>query len=179
MRFKTLALVCAAALLSVSAQAQSWIDFRSDAWGVSINFPHEPRSEKIEYTTYWGTKVPGRVFSADRGTGRYALTVVSFSGEPEDAHTAIAHAAEAILAKGQQTYYAYANLDGIPGQLVHVTQADGRKIQASIYFVDQKLYIAEGSIGPNNPAPSQFAQSINIFGPEGDRIILDDAYETM
>ena len=57
--------------------------------------------------------------------------------------------------------------------MISVTQSDGRLVQASIYFIDQRLYIAEGSVAAGNPAPSQFNQSILIVDPEGDPIILD------
>ena len=177
MRFGVFIAAFAMLLVSRSAQAQSWIEYRSLAWGFSINFPHEPRSELIEYRTYYEKTVPARVFSAERGTGRYALTAVSFSGDLTDSLTAVSHAAEAIRAKGQPTYYAFANLDGIPGMLVSVTQPDGRIIQAGIYFADQRLYIAEGSVAAGNPAPSQFQQSISINDPEGNRFVLDDIYE--
>ena len=178
MRKLGLIAACVAALgLSGSAYAQEWVEFKSPAWGVAINFPHEPRSERIEYTSYFNDKVPGRVFSAKRGTGRYSLTVASFSGHPIDSLTAVMHAAEPIRAKGRATYYAYHDLDGIPGIVMSITQDDGRLIQAAIYFVDQCLYIAEGSVGAGNPAPSQFQQSIVIFGPEDNRIVLDDVYE--
>ncbi len=57
--------------------------------------------------------------------------------------------------------------------MVSVTEPDGRLTQASVYFVDQRLYIAEGSVAAGNLAPSQFMQAILIIGPEGERIILD------
>ena len=158
------------------AFAQQWVEFKSEAWGVAINFPHEPRSERIEYTTYWQDKVPARIFSGERGTGRYTLTCVSFSGHPIDSLTAVMHAVEPIRAKGRVTYSAYHDLDGIPGYVMSVTQPDGRLIQAAIYFVDQRLYIAEGSVAAGNPAPSQFQQSINMSGPENNRIVLDEIY---
>ena len=154
------------------AEAQQWIEFEDRAWGFSINFPHEPMSEGIDYTTFLGETVPARRFTAERGSARYTLTVVYFSHAPTDAHTAISVAAQAIRDKGTPTYDAFADLDGIPGQLLSVSAPDGRTIQASVYFVDQRLYIAEGSVVAGDSAPSQFVQSIQIIGPEGGRIIL-------
>ena len=173
MRFVTPISVVAVLLLSGSAHAQQWIDYEDRAWGFSINFPHEPTTERIDYTTFFNDTVPARVYSAERGTGRYSLTVVYFSGVPTDSHTAISHAAEAIRAKGEVTYFAFDSLDGIPGQMISATQSDGRIVQASVYFVDQRLYIAEGSVAAGDPAPSQFNQSIRIVGPEGNPIVLD------
>lgn len=173
MRFVILSSVVAALLLPGSAHAQEWIDFEDRAWGFSINFPHEPKMEQIDYKTFFGQTVPARVYSAERGSGRYSLTVVYFSGAPTDSHTAVSYAAEAIRDKGEVTYFAFDSLDGIPGQMISATQSDGRLIQASVYFVDQRLYIAEGSVAAGSAAPSQFHQSIRIVDPEGNPIVLE------
>lgn len=160
-------------IMSGSVAAQGWIDFEDRAWGVSINFPHEPMGEDIEYTSYYQREVPARVYSAEEGTGRYVLTIVSFAGDQTDSLTAQWHASEAIRAKGEVTYFGFQDLDGIPGLLISVTEPDGRLIQACVYFVAQSLYIAEGSVAAGNPPPSNFQQSINIIDPHGERIILD------
>ena len=177
MRIVSLISAAIAFLLSGSAHAQQWIEFEDRVWGVAINFPHEPVAKDIEYTTYYERIVPARVYSAEQGTRRYSLTAVSFSGDPTDSLTAVMHAAEAIRAKGESTYYAFHNLDGIPGLVISVTDPEGRLIQACVYFVDQRLYIAEGSVAAGNPPPSNFQQTISIFDPAGHRIILDDDVE--
>ena len=155
------------------AEAQQWIQFEDRLWGFSINFPHKPMTERIDYTTFFGETVPARRYYAQRGSGRYTLTVVYFLHAPTDAHTAISFAVQAIRDKGTPSYYAFDSLDGIPGQMVSVTEPDGRFIQASVYFVGQRLYIAEGSVAADNAAPSQFMQSILIIDPEGEQIIPD------
>lgn len=57
--------------------------------------------------------------------------------------------------------------------MVSVTEPDGHLIQASVYFVDQRLYIIEGSVAADDPAFSQFVQSIVIVDPEGEQIVLE------
>jgi hypothetical protein len=173
MRVAILSAVVAVLLLSGSAHAQEWINYEDRAWGFSINFPHEPKMEQIDYRTFFGQTVPARVYSAERESGRYSLTVVYFAGAPTDSHTAVSYAAEAIRDKGKVTYYAFDSLDGIPGQMITTTQPDGRLIQASVYFVDQRLYIAEGSVAAGSAAPAQFHQSIRIVDPEGNPIVLE------
>lgn len=163
-------------LASGPAVAQDWIEYSNPTFGFSINFPHEPKSERIEYKNFYGKTVSARVFSAERGTGRYVMTVVNFSAEPTDSLTAVSHAAEAVRAKGTVTYSAFHHLDGIPGQVISVTQADGRLVQAGIYFLDQRLYIAEGSVGKGSPAPSHFQQSIIITDSEGEKVDLSDNF---
>ena len=174
MRFVPLICAAVALFVSSSATAQQWIEFEDRIWGVSINFPHEPEAEDFEYMTYYGRTVPARRYTATEGTGRYSLTNVSFSGDPSDTLTAVMHAAEALRAKGEVTYYAFHNLDGIPGMVISVTEPDGRLMQASVYFVDQRLHIAEGSVAAGNPPPSNFQQTISMFDPTGRTIILDD-----
>ena len=51
MRLLNFCLVIAMLLASETAQAQNWIEFQDLAWGVGINFPHEPMMEDFEYTT--------------------------------------------------------------------------------------------------------------------------------
>jgi hypothetical protein len=170
---RRLILFCAtlAVLAPPGAAAQDWIEFEDRAWGVQINFPHEPAVEDIEYAPFAGDPVPGRIYSGETDTGRYSLTIVSFASTPTDAMTAIWHAARAIRAKGEVTYFDYQDLDGIPGVIVSVTEPDGGLIQSGVYFVHQRLYVAEGRVAAGNPPPSNFQQSINIIDPAGNRIV--------
>jgi len=169
----SIAFLLSALVLPGPAEAQQWIEFDDRLRGFSINFPHEPMTELIDYTTVYGETVPARRYFAERGTGRYTFTVVYFLHAPTDSHTAISFAAQAIRDKGMPTYDAFDNLDGIPGHIVSVTEPNGRRIQASLYFINQRLYIAEGSVAAGDATPIQFIQSILIIDPEGERIILD------
>ena len=170
---RPLILICAmaAALAPTAAAAQNWIEFADPTWGVEINFPHDPNVEDIDYAPMVGEAVPGRIYSGETDYGRYTLTIASFASQPTDAMTAIWHAARAIRAKGEVTYFDYQDLDGIPGVIVSVTEPDGGLIQSGIYFVHQRLYIAEGRVAAGNPPPSNFQQSINIIDPAGNRIV--------
>ncbi len=161
-------------LLLPSVPSAQWIEFEDLGWGFTINFPHAPQSEALDYTTYYGATVPAQRFNTSGADGEYSVTVVYFSGAPTDSHTAIAYATQAVADRGDVTYNAFDNLDGIPGQMISVTEPDGRRTQASIYFVDQRLYIAQGSVPASGPSPSRFAQSIVIIGPDGEQIVLDE-----
>ncbi len=163
-----------ALLASAPAYAQRWIEFQDRAWGVGINFPHEPTGEDIEYMTSEDRTVPGRVYTAIAGTSHYSLTAASFSGDPTDPLTAVTFARDALLAKGTATYDHYHALDGVPGWMMSVTEPDGRLMQAFILFIDQRLYIAEGSVAPGTPPPSNFQQSITVIDPAGERIVLNN-----
>jgi hypothetical protein len=170
-----LALAFSTVIGTSPAYAQDWVEHQDLAWGFSINFPHTPVEEDIEYTGYYDHVLPGRTFSAssEQWDGEYSLTVVSHSTYPTDAHTAIHHAAQTIRDKGEVLYDSFQQLDAIPGQILTVRQEDGRLMQACVYFVDQRLFIAEGSVSAGNPAPSNFQQTISILDRNGERLILD------
>ena len=155
---------------SGTASAQAWIEFADHQWGVGINFPHEPTVEDFEFTTERERMVPGRVWRAETDTGRYTLTAVSFTRDPTDSLTAVGPAIAELRTKGTVAYDGYINLDGVPGWMLSITEPDGRLLQAAAYFVDQRLYIAEGSVAPGTPPPSNFQQSIMMYDASGERI---------
>jgi len=161
----------AASLLCAPASAQNWIEHVDPAWGYSINFPHVPEVQVIEYPNMYERIVPAQVASATTDIGTYTLTLVSYSSDPTDAHTAISHAARFIRAKGTVTYNEFQQLDEVPGQVISVTTPEGNLIQAGLYFVEQRLYVAEGMVRAGNPPPSNFQQSISLLDPLGNRII--------
>lgn len=155
---------------STTAQAQDWIDFVDHQWGVGINFPQEPTVEDFEYTNFRERMVPARRFTVETETGRYELTAISFTDDPTDSLTAVSQAIKPIRAKGTPTYDDYINLDGVPGWMISLTQADGSLVQACAYFINQRLYIAEGTVPAGNPPPSNFQQSIQMYDASGKRI---------
>ena len=79
------ALILAAFVLSCTgpAYAQEWIQFASPEDGFSVAFPAEPEVEEITYTSEYGYPLPGRVYTATRGEGRYSMTVVDYRGMEE------------------------------------------------------------------------------------------------
>jgi hypothetical protein len=67
------------ALASPSA-AQEWIQFQSREDGFGVNFPGQPKVENITWESEYRYKLPGRVYSANRGAERYSVTVVDYGG---------------------------------------------------------------------------------------------------
>jgi hypothetical protein len=61
------------------AGAQEWIEYTSRQDFFFVNFPHEPAVEAITYVSAQDAPLPGRVYSAQRGQGRYTMTVVDYS----------------------------------------------------------------------------------------------------
>jgi len=79
MRMTTFVLVL---LLSVTAPsvAQEWESYVSLEDTFHVNFPGTPTITETTWTTVLDYVLPARVYSAERGPGRYTMTVVDYSG---------------------------------------------------------------------------------------------------
>jgi len=76
----TAALVLLTLVWSDSATAQEWAPFTTVQDGFTINFPGQPRVTQITWRSQLDFELPARVYSADRGSERYSITVVDYSG---------------------------------------------------------------------------------------------------
>lgn len=72
-----LALVVVAAR---TAAAQEWDEYKSLRDGFGINFPGQPKIADGTWTSQMNYTLPMRVYSADKGTERYSITVVDYAG---------------------------------------------------------------------------------------------------
>ncbi|MDA1185065.1 MAG: hypothetical protein O2930_10535 [Acidobacteria bacterium] len=74
--------VVLALVLSVTAPAvaQEWELYQSLDDTFEVNFPGTPTITETTYTTVLDYVLPARVYSAERGPGRYSMTVVDYSG---------------------------------------------------------------------------------------------------
>ncbi len=89
----------------------------------------------------------------------------------------VAFAATALRQRGEVTYDAYDRLNLIPGQLLQVTEPNGRRIFAGIYVYDRRLYIMEASVPEGAPPPAIFRTSFAILDNEGTSIRYDQSAE--
>src|SRR5205085_865461 len=85
-------------LMCPASFAQEWIQYASKADLFAVNFPGEPKSQDISYTTEFGITLPGHVYSADQGQSHYLVTVVDYT-DAEKIHTA--RAAQCKASGGQ------------------------------------------------------------------------------
>ena len=74
-----------ALLLSVSgsAAAQEWELYVNTEDTFTVNFPGKPTVTETIWTTALGYVLPARVYSAERGSERYSMTVVDYTGLEE------------------------------------------------------------------------------------------------
>jgi len=76
-------IVLAAALLLVglapdAARAQEFDEYVNIPDGFKVNFPGTPTVTEITWNTQLNYKLPGKVYSANRGAERYSVTVVDY-----------------------------------------------------------------------------------------------------
>jgi hypothetical protein len=67
------------ACTAAPAFSQEWIQFESREDRFSCVFPHQPKVAAITWKSQQGVDLPGRVYSAEMGLGRYSVTVVDYS----------------------------------------------------------------------------------------------------
>ena len=187
MRVFGIVCLAVAALLPLPASAQGWIEYVNRDDRFLVNFPGEPTVEEIMYQPLEGDPVPARVYSRDMGENRYALTVVDFTTAYEfttwpfvftganAVQGSIAFASAELRKRGEVTYDGYDRLNLIPGQLLQITEPDGRRIYAGIYAYDRRLYILEASVPPGGAPRNNFRTSLAVLDNEGTSIRYDQS----
>ena len=67
-------------LVSAPAAAQAWEEYVNTRDGFKVNFPGPPKISDITWKSQLDYTLPGRVYSVDRGSERYSVTVVDYKG---------------------------------------------------------------------------------------------------
>lgn len=182
----------ALALLSQAVSAQGWFEYVSLEDRFGVNFPAQPQVEAFEYRSEFDAIFPGRNYRVERGGDLYLVTVVDFSeaerihGEMEkteaasgsnvwinDQRASVAKAAREFRARGGEiTYDAWSHIDLVEGHQLQITNADGTRTYASMYFNgnSRRLYVLEATIAPTSPPAGQFQQSLRFLNDDGERV---------
>ena len=203
---RPISVMTAALILCLSGPsfAQEWIQYASKADLFGVNFPVEPKVQDIGYVTEFEIKLPGHVYSADSGTSRYSVTVVDYK-DAEKIHTdqadqcrkkggvadactnnwradvqgAMIYASWKFIQRNAKvTYYARAVTDNVEGQRLQLTNPDGSRTFAAIYFHGTRIYILEGTVPRGSPAPGLFQQSLMWLDEEGKPVRYRSLYTT-
>lgn len=75
------AIACVLALLIARpALAQEWTEFKNTRDGFQALFPGQPAVVDTTWRSQAGFMLPSRVYSAERGSERYSVTVADYSG---------------------------------------------------------------------------------------------------
>jgi hypothetical protein len=184
--------------------AQEWIQFVSKADLFGVNFPVEPKTQEIQFSTEFGIMLPARVYSADAGQSRYSVTVVDYA-DAEKIHTArveqckkaggegdacqndwrsdvqgsiVYAASKYVKGTGKVTHFGWSVVDNVEGIRVQVTNADRTRTFAEIHRHGTRLYVLEATVPARAPAPGLFQQSLLFTDEEGHPIRYRSTYTT-
>jgi hypothetical protein len=187
-----------------SALAQDWIQYASKADLFAVNFPGEPKTEDITFTSEFGIALPGHVYRAEQGRSRYSVTAVDYA-DAEKIHTARAlecrakggegdacqndwrsdvqgsmiFAASKFLKRGAKIdFVGWAMVDQVEGLRVQLTSADGSRTFGEIHRHGTRLYVLEADVPKGAPAPGLFQQSLMFIDEEGKPIRYRSFYTT-
>lgn len=173
--------------------AQGWIELIDKTDRFIVNFPGKPQVSEISYESELAVQLPARLYALDNAAGRYSMTVVDYT-QAERVHRencealatyecdgnevstevrgAIAFAAWNYRrsTNGRITYDAYAQVDGVPGHQLQITNPDGSRTFVAIHLHARRLYILEGTVPEDAPPPGMFQQSLGILDEHGLRV---------
>jgi len=180
-------LLCAAVL-----KAQEWAEYTNLNDRFLVNFLGEPQISTGEYTSELGVQIPTRTYTVEQAASRYSLTVVDYTQvkriwetrcagltyecdglEPgNEVRGSIAFAIWNYRKDtlGEFTYDAYAQVDGVPGHQLQITNPDGSRTFVAIHLHARRLYILEGTVPEEAPPPGLFQQSLGILDDQGVRV---------
>jgi hypothetical protein len=77
---RIIAFVFALLSIAATASAQEWDEYVNTQDGFKLNFPGKPRVTEATWNSQMNYTLPMRVYSAEKGSERYSLTVVDYSG---------------------------------------------------------------------------------------------------
>jgi hypothetical protein len=194
-------LVIAALLLSLptpAAAQEEWVEFASPDDKFSIVFPGKPTVQTITWPSEYGAVFPGRVYTVQRGTSKYSVTVIDYRDaeaihakipktpsfdDPRywqmDIQASVQYAATKLYRNrpgAKVTYDAWHYIDLISGHQLQLINADSTKTYVAIYLHENRLYIVDATVPANAPAQGIFQQNLGFQTETGGRVRYDEIY---
>lgn len=191
MRIMRLTLGTGMLLVVSAAAAQGWRTYVARDQFFSVNFPDEPEITDMTYASEYGATLPARVYAVRKGESLHSVTVVDFTDAQRiyqelpdrtdeannaslwlyDQRASVAYAARNFrLRGGEVTYDAWHHIDLVEGHQLQITNGDGSRTYASMYFHNGRLYILEATVPPGSLPQGLFQQSLTFLDAEGKRI---------
>lgn len=188
---RTVILLLIPMVLVPPAATAQWRSFVDQAEFFSVNFPAEPQVSEIDYASEYGATLPAKVYSVTNNGQLHSVTVVDFndaqriylelSDRTDEANNAslwlydqrasTAYAARAFrLRGGEVTYDAWHHIDLVEGHQMQMTNPDGSRTYAAIYFHAGRLYILEATVPEGSLPQGLFQQSLTFLDDEGAKI---------
>jgi len=185
------ALVLLTVALADLALAQSWKTFVSREDFFSVNFPDDPTVIDTTYSSEYGATLPARIYEIRNGDRLHSVTVVDYRDAERiyrelpdrtdeannrwlwlyDQRASAAFAARNFrLRGGEVTYDAWHHIDMVEGHQLQMTNDDGSRTYASMYFHEGRLYILEATVPAGSLPQGLFQQSLSFLDAEGKSI---------
>ncbi|HTC50899.1 MAG TPA: hypothetical protein VK700_03080 [Steroidobacteraceae bacterium] len=166
------AIVLAACLMPITADAQEWKVYPYPDAGFSIQFPAPPTVDKLTSRSSAGVSLPMIRYSVRQDRIDYTLSVVDYSSTTADAMTTIAEAEKSFGASGKVTVAIDARVNRSYGRELSVTGANGSRSAVAIFFVNKHLFTLVGeSLPPDAIQRSgdtvRFQESLQFTGENG------------
>jgi hypothetical protein len=181
-------------ILASAASAAEWSEYTSQQDFFLVAFPGQPKIEEIEWKSEYGVTYPARVYSAQDGPSRFSVTVVNMI-DAEDRHRVQLRTSN-IFDQGQGAYWqidimssmdytatqyrrrpgvkvtedAFHYIDLIAGHQLHLINPDQSLTHVAIYLHKNRLYVLEGTVPRNFPAPGVFTESMQFTDANGNRV---------
>ena len=133
-------------MLAAPVAAQSWQEYEYPESGFSIAFPAPPVVKSEPYAAGSGKTVSATSYTVRQPTRLYSVTVADFSNMGIDGDTAIAHAVDQVQAQGKVRVDVEARINRQYGRELSIVGNDDSHSAVAIFFVDNKLYLVEGSV---------------------------------
>jgi hypothetical protein len=183
-------LLCVAEPLFAQGLGLTWKEYVSKEDYFSINFPGEPKVDKVTYPTEYRITLPGRVYRHDSPGGSFSVTVVDYANAiqmhlernkkcqaaggdgdqcqddgPEEMRGVLVYASWNFMKREgvKLNHYAHYNSDRIEGHEIHLTNADGSRTFAVVHMHENRLYILEATVPKGAPAPGLFQISMRFL----------------
>lgn len=197
MRLIPLITAMLALALAAPGFAQGWIEYSSRDDLFTVNFPGEPNIEDITYDSEYWITLPGRVYSYEDGSNRYAVTVIDYTNADKlhaertttcresgaypdqcinhtdwDRQGAVAFATRKLLLErdAKLTDYGFDTTEMVAGVRIQLANTDESRTFAVIHMHNNRLYIVEGTGPRQAPPPALFHQSLGFLDSEGGRV---------
>ncbi len=162
----------------------------------TLSVPCVFTSRAIEWESEYGTKLPGNVYSCNKGLEQYSMTVINYTdiiklraaqehtpaarGDAYariDLHASIQYAATKMRNEAAKvTYDAWHYINLIPGHDIKYDLANGNRVYGAIYLHEYRLYIMKAVIPANGIPPLLFTQSLAITRPDGSNLRYQSIY---
>lgn len=163
------AILAAACLVPVTANAQEWKAYPYPDAGFAIQFPAVPTVEKSTFKSPAGVSLPMTRYSVRQEGIVYSLSVVDYSSTNADGTATIAEAEKSFGASGKVTVAIDARVNRSYGRELSVTGENGSRSVVAIFFVNKHLFTLIGeSLPPNAIQRSgdtiRFQESLQFTG---------------